>query len=68
MSLKQFKVKSYNEVSAVDDFLHFISDVFDVTFSEGEIPPILQFDLWKKDLEDFVDSTLDGSDDWDFTV
>ena len=60
-------MKSYNEASAIDDILRFIGDVFNVTFSQ-DIPPILQFDLWKKDLIDFVNSTLKGNDDWDFTV
>ena len=60
---------SYDEVSAIDDLLLFVENVFNVTFAEDdEIPPILQIDLWRKDFEDFLRSISDGNDNIDFTV
>ena len=57
---------SYDEVSIASDVIELLSVVFDVTFDE--VPPILQFELWKQDFKDFVESTLNGAPDLDFTV
>ena len=57
---------SYDDVSLANDVIDFLSVIFDVTFAE--VPPILQFDLWKEDFKDFLESTLNGATDLDFTV
>lgn len=59
---------SYDAIAATDDVIGFIEAILNVTLSEDDLPPILQFDLWKKDFQDFLRSTLNGSQDLDFTL